>query len=314
MILKRRFDPRKVTLYVWQQLVVALLWSALVYVAYMALGLTFIAVPFGVLGVFGTALAIFLAFRNNTAFGRWGEASQAWAAIGAASRTFARLLVTFTDSHRHTPQYQAATAEAFKREMVYRHIAWVNALRMHLRGHLEDSLDELAPYLDRAELAELREKPAKPGHLLLTQGRRIYDAMAAGTLQGFDSFQLEGQLAALASQQAICERIKLIPVPRQYDYFTRLFVWVFILLTPLSLVATLARENGGYWLIPLSLLFAFVFAIVQRTGEVNEEPFENRITDVPLSAMCRAIERDVRATLGETNLPPQMEPKDGYLW
>jgi putative membrane protein len=67
-------------------------------------------------------------------------------------------------------------------------------------------------------------------------------------------------------------------------------------------------------LVPLTLLFAFVFAIVQRTGEVNEEPFENRITDVPLTALCRIIERDARAILGETDLPPRLEPKDGYLW
>jgi putative membrane protein len=183
---------------------------------------------------------------------------------------------------------------------------------MQLRGQLD--VDELAPYLDGTELVALRQAPGKAGTLLLTQGRRIYDAMATGILQGFDSFQLEGQLAALASQQAICERIKLIPVPRQYDYFTRLFVWAFIVLTPLSLVGTLVRENVGYLLVPLTLLFAFVFAIVQRTGEVNEEPFENRITDVPLSAICRIIERDARATLGEADLPPKLEPKDGYLW
>lgn len=64
----------------------------------------------------------------------------------------------------------------------------------------------------------------------------------------------------------------------------------------------------------VALVLAFVFAIVQRTGEVNEEPFENRITDVPLTALCRIIERDARATLGETGLPPRLEPKDGYLW
>ncbi len=312
MILKRNFDPRKVTTYVWPQLLAALAWSAAVYVAYVVLGLTAVSVPFGILGVLGTALALFLAFRNNTAFGRWGEASQAWAAITAASRTFARLIVTFTDAHRHTSQYQAGPAEAFKREMIYRHIAWVNALRMQLRGQMD--VNELAPYLDAAELAALRQAPSKAGALLLAQGRRIYDAMASGILQGFDSFQLEGQLAALASQQAVCERIKLIPVPRQYDYFTRLFVWFFIMLTPLSLAGTLARENVAYLLIPLTVIFAFVFAIVQRTGEVNEEPFENRITDVPLSAMCRGIERDVRETLGETALPPKLEPKDGYLW
>lgn len=125
---------------------------------------------------------------------------------------------------------------------------------------------------------------------------------------------MEGQLAALANQQAICERIKLMPAPRQYDYFTRLFVWIFILLTPLSLVGTLVREGVGLWLIPISLVIAFVFAIVQRTGEVNEDPFANQITDVPLSALCRIIERDVRATLGESDLPPLLAPQDGYLW
>ncbi len=312
MIVKRNFDPVKVTSYVWPQLVVALVWSSAVSLAYVGLGYTVVSAPFGALGILGTALAIFLGFRNSTAFGRWGEASQAWAAITAASRTFARLIVAFTDSHAHTPQYRAEPAEAFKREMIHRHLAWVNALRLQLRGQMD--VNELTPYLAKAEVAALRQAESKTGALLLTQGRRIYDAMAAGILQGFDSFQLEGQLAALASQQAICERIKMIPVPRQYDYFTRLFVWVFIVLTPLCLVGTLAREGVGFLLIPLTLLFAFVFAIVQRTGEVNEEPFENRITDVPLSAICRIIERDLRAALGETDLPARLEAKDGYLW
>lgn len=312
MILKRNFDPRKVTTYIWPQLLVALLWSTAVYIAYVMLGWNFVSAPFGVLGILGTALAIFLAFRNNTAFGRWGEASQAWTAITAASRTFARLIVTFTDAHAHTPQYKAEAAAAFKHEMIYRHLAWVHALRLQLRGQMD--VNELAPYLAEAEAAALRKVKSKTSVLLLTQGRRIYDAMAAGILQGFDSFQLEGQLAALSSQQAICERIKLIPVPRQYDYFTRLFVWTFIVLTPLCLVGTLVREGVGFLLAPLTLALAFVFAIVQRTGEVNEEPFENRITDVPLSALCRIIERDVRTTLGETDLPPLLEPKDGYLW
>ncbi|GIK72479.1 MAG: hypothetical protein BroJett021_14670 [Chloroflexota bacterium] len=312
MILKRNFDPRKVGVYVWPQLLVALLWSAAVYVAYVVLGWSLVAAPFGLLGILGTALALFLAFRNNMAFGRWGEASQAWAAITAASRTLARLIVTFTDSHAHTSPYNADAAAAFKRTMLYRHIAWVNALRMQLRGQMD--VDALAPYLDAAEVDALSEASNKPSALLMMQGRRIYEAMVAGTLQGFDSFQLEGQLAALANQQAICERIKLMPAPRQYDYFTRLFVWIFILLTPLSLVGTLVREGVGLWLIPISLVIAFVFAIVQRTGEVNEDPFANQITDVPLSALCRIIERDVRATLGESDLPPLLAPQDGYLW
>ena len=101
----------------------------------------------------------------------------------------------------------------------------------------------------------------------------------------------------------------------KYDYFTRLFVWLFIVLTPLSLVGTLVREGVGFLLIPLTLIFAFVFAIVQRTGEVNEEPFENRITDVPLSALCRTLERNLRELAGDVDkVPPPVEPVDGYLW
>ncbi|MBU6335206.1 MAG: hypothetical protein KGS47_12510, partial [Chloroflexi bacterium] len=60
----------------------------------------------------GIALSILLAPRTNTPFARWGEAAQSWAAISAASRVLGRLAVTFTDSHRHTPQYQEAAAEA----------------------------------------------------------------------------------------------------------------------------------------------------------------------------------------------------------
>jgi putative membrane protein len=76
----------------------------------------------------------------------------------------------------------------------------------------------------------------------------------------------------------------------------------------------LASDGAPWLLIPLTGLIAFLLTAIERTGTVNEEPFENRITDVPLSAACRQIERDLRATLGETDLPPKLEPKDGYLW
>jgi ion channel-forming bestrophin family protein len=312
MILKRTFDPRKVARYVWRDVVLAMVAAGGAYLAVTRLDLSWLALSFAPIGLLGTALSIFLAFRANTSFVRWGEAAQSWAAIGAASRTFGRLVVSFVDSHRHTPQYEAATAEAFQREMVYRQIAWANALRLHLRGQAD--LAALAPLLAPAEMAALARAPNGPTYLLLRQGQRIYDAMAAGTLQGFDSFQLEGQLAALASQQAICERIKAIPVPRQYDYFTRLFVRVFVVLLPFFLLKTLAADGAPWLVIPLSGVIAFLFTTIERTGAVNEDPFEGRITDVPLSAICRDIERDLRAMLGETALPPRLEPRDGYLF
>jgi putative membrane protein len=312
MIVKRNFDPRKVITYVWQEVTVALIVATAAYLAATLLGWSFVALSFAPIGLLGSALAIFLAFRANTSFVRWGEAAQSWTAITAASRVFGRLVVTFTDAHRHTPQYNAAVAEAFKRELIQRQIAWVNALRLELRG--QEDWQDVKPFLPTAEASILRQQPNKPLFLMQRQGQRIYDAMASGTLQGFDSFQMEGQLAALAAQQAICERIKAIPIPRQYDYFTRLFVRVFVALLPFFLLKTLAGDGVAWLVIPLSGIIAFLFTTIERTGAVNEDPFENRITDVPLTAICRVIERDLRATLGETDLPPILEPQDGYLF
>jgi putative membrane protein len=81
-------------------------------------------------------------------------------------------------------------------------------------------------------------KQNKPFALTILQGNRIYDAMRSGTLQGFDSFQLEGCLAQFSTLQAQCERIKHTPIPRQYTFFTRMFVWFFIITIPISLVET----------------------------------------------------------------------------
>jgi putative membrane protein len=312
MILKRNFDPRKVATYVWRELVLALLLSTGVYVLHVTLGLQQVTVPFGLLSLLGAALAIFLAFRNNTSFARWGEAAQLWYGIVNQCRILARLIVTFVDSHAHTPQYRAEAAEAFKREMAYRLMAWAHALRLQLRSIPE--WDELRPFLSTAEFDSVRQAQNKPNTLMRLMGQHIYAGMASGILQGFDSFQMEGALAQLSNLQAGCERLKAIPVPRQYDYFTRLFVVTFIVLTPFGLVRPLVAENVAPLLIPLSVLLAFVFTILERTGEVNEAPFENRITDVPLSAICRTIERDVRELLGETALPPVWQPRDGYLW
>lgn len=312
MIVKRNFDPRKVAAYVWRDVALALAVASAVYLAYAIAGIEAVGLSFAPIGLLGTALSIFLAFRANTSFARWGEAAQSWAAIGAASRTFARLVVTFADSHRHTPQHSAALAEPFKRELVYRQLAWANALRLQLRG--QPGWEELRPLLADEEFEALEGQPNKPAFLLRRQGQRIYDGMATGVLQGFDSFQLEGQLAALAAQQAVCERIKGLPVPRQYDYFTRLFVKVVVALLPFFLIRTLAADGAAWLVVPLAGLIALLFAAIERTGAVNEEPFENRITDVPLSAMCREIERDLRATLGEAALPPRLEPRDGYLF
>lgn len=313
MILKRTLNLRKAVPYVRDELVLATVTSVAVFTLYEVAQVKQVAIPNVLPAVLGTALAIFLGFRGSAAYARWGEAAQLWASITNTSRVFARLVITFVESHKHTPIYNESDARAYHREMLYRHLAWVNALRLQLRGQVDFA--DVQRFISPKEWAKLADIENKTSTLLVSQGHRIYDAMRTGTLQGFDSFQMEGCLALFSSYQAQCERIKAIPIPRQYTFFTRLFVWVFIAVLPFSFIQTFASVGMGWLVIPFSLLLAFVFGMVERTGAVNEEPFENRITDVPLTAYCTDIERDLREMLGEAELPPKPQPTaDGYLF
>ncbi len=64
--------------------------------------------------------------------------------------------------------------------------------------------------------------------------------------------------------------------------------------------------------IPLSVLVAGVFIIMEKTGVAVEAPFENRLTDVPMTDLCWQIERDLLAALAE-NTPPRPAYPDGYV-
>lgn len=311
MILKRNFNPLRVLHYVRAELLFAIAISSMVFLVYH-LNISTLMLPFSVSAILGSALAIFIAFRNNSAYSRWWEARSLWSGILNSSRVLARLLITFTDSHAHQPNYDKARSESFKKEMVYMMIAWVHSLRLHLRQ--QNDWHSLRPLLTDDAYEAVLKAHNKPNFLHLLAGRKIYDGMANGTLGGFDSFQMEGQLLALANFQAGSERIKNTPLLRQYDYFTRLFLYTFMLLLPFSLIKDFAAMGTVWMAIPVSVIISFVFAIIGKVGEVNENPFENKITDVPLTSICNTIERDLREMLGEEKLPEKVKPENGFLY
>jgi putative membrane protein len=315
MILKRTFHPLKVWSYIQNQTLFALFVAMAAWLLWAFTSNKALVLPFAPIAVVGSALAIFVAFRNNSAYARWWEARTLWGGIVNSSRVLARLVVTFADSHAHQSQYDKQRSEAFKTGLVYKQIAWVHALRLQLRG--QNDWHELESLLSPEEYAELLSKDHKANHLHLMMGRQIYAAMADGTLGGFDSFQMEGQLLALANYQGGAERIKNTPLPRQYDFFTRMFVLLFAFLLPFGLLgffSTPELDPYAWLIVPFSVIVSGMFIIMERTGAANEDPFENKVTDVALTAICNTIERNLREMLGEQELPKKMEPVDGYLF
>jgi len=312
MIVRRTFRPLKIIPYIWAEVTFTLVVAVSVYVLAAVRGQREVVLPFGPLGVLGTALAIFLGFRANQSYARWWEARGLWSSITSQCRILARQIISAADNAHALGKGGGAEAVAsFKRELVYRLIAFAHSLRLHLRGQ-EDPV-AVRPLLPPEELERLARAANRPNLLLQIQADRLKYGVRTEVLGQFDPIVIEPNLVALNNWQGGCERIKQTPMPRQYDFFTRLFLWVFFLLLPSSLIGLFGAGTASWPMIPLATLIALVYATVNRAGQVIEDPFENKLQDVPMSALCIAIERDLREQLGETELPPAAMAVDGFL-
>jgi putative membrane protein len=313
VIVKRSLKPARTLSYTWKELLFVGIVATAACVLRIERGEPLVALPFGPLGVLGTALAILLGFRNNTGYARWWEARTIWAQIASSSRSLARQLSSSIDSAGKLGKGGSAEAlAAYRREQLHRLIAFAHALRLQLRR--QDDWDRLAPLLPAADLARIRTAVNKPNAILQLLSDRVKDGVREEKLGQFDPVSLEPGLTALQTAQAGCEKIKGTPMLRQYEYFARWFLWTFLVLLPSSLLALFPADGSRWLTLPLSLAIGFVYAITAKTGQVTEDPFENRIHDVPMTSICNAIERDLRDQLGEAELPPATEPVEGYLY
>ena len=65
--------------------------------------------------------------------------------------------------------------------------------------------------------------------------------------------------------------------------------------------------------IPFTALIAWVYLVMELVGDYSENPFQGMANDIPMLSLCRVIEIDLREMLGETDLPPNIEAKNGVL-
>ena len=109
----------------------------------------------------GGALAIFLGFRNSSAYDRWWEARKIWGEIVNRSRSLAVQLLTYPisddDNDEHLKQWQ--------KSMIYRHIGWIYSLKLHL--HVQPQDIENSKWLTNDDKKTLKDKSNVPAQILL---------------------------------------------------------------------------------------------------------------------------------------------------
>jgi len=260
-------------------------------------------IPFSLIGL---ALAIFIGFRNSASYDRYWEGRKLWGELILMCRSLTRQIFTFVSSeHEHSPNWPPFEHGDLRTVMVYRIIAFAHSLRHHLRD--SDPLDELREYLAEDEAVKLKLAHSKPLFLLQCMAYDLRRCIVNKQVQDYFAASMDGTITSLSTVLAGCERIKNTPIPFTYNLLLHRTAYLYCFLLPFGLV-----DSIGFMTPFVVGIVSFTFFGLDALGDEIEEPFGLLPNDLALSSMCRTIERDLRAALGEGDLPEPLDPVD-YL-
>ena len=307
MIALKKAKIRTLVLYVGRPLLFMIAWDFLIVCGYMVMHWEWLGSNYVPLALYGTAISIIVGFRNNYAYGRWWEARTLWGAIVNRSRTFGRQVMNTLSPRAEGGAPEALEVGEVQRRLVYYQIAFVHALRQQLRGL--DPVAEISGIISADEQAELRREKNVSLTIQRKMGDLLRQARRREWINEWEWQALDQSVSSLMDSQGGAERIKNTPLPKQYDFFPTLFVQIYCLMLPVGMVTNLG------WFTPIgSTVVGFMFLALDKIGRDLEDPFNNGIYDVPLTAICKTIEINLRQLLGETELPEAEKPIDDVLW
>ena len=296
-----------------------------------------ISIPFLPLSTIGIAVAFYIGFKNNASYDRFWEGRKIWGGIVNYSRTWGNQVMCFVTNHRAKGNISDAALYEIKKTLIYRHIAYINALRNRLRQPSSFSLkqhravsrltpdnierkhwdEEVGTFLSDNEYDYAIARVNPPTQLVRLQGDHLKELMEEhGLIDDFRHMEMMRVLEEFYTLQGKAERIKNTPFPRQYAFFSKVFTWIFVLLLPFGMVGEFNKAGHDLiWLtVPFCVLISWIFYTMELVGDNSEDPFENFINDVPMTALCRTIERDLKDMLGETKLPEGIKPMHDVLY
>jgi putative membrane protein len=252
--------------------------------------------PLAIPTFLGTAISIILSFKLSQSYDRWWEARKIWGSIVNDSRTLILQLQSFAAK---------GTTEIVKK-IAYRQIAWCYSLGKSLREL--DPLESMDKYLNEEDLKSLDGHRNKPLGILLLNTADIRQLRDDDHLEIFTHVQLNNTMVSLTNSMGMAERIKSTVFPVTYRLFLHMIIYVFIITLSISL-----RDIAGYFEIPLLLIIACFFFLVESTATYLQDPFSNKPTDTAMTAIATTIEINIKQLLNETDIPTPHLPDDYFL-
>jgi len=84
------------------------------------------------ISIIGTAVAFYIGFKNNSAYDRLWEARKIWGAIINSSRMWGASVRGFVGNQFTIEDVGKEELQSIHQKLIYRHIAWLYALRSQL--------------------------------------------------------------------------------------------------------------------------------------------------------------------------------------
>jgi putative membrane protein len=243
------------------------------------------ATPFTLVGV---ALALFLGFRNSSAYDRWWEGRKLWGALVNTMRTLARQALTMTGD------------AGGKRDFLNLLVAFTYAMRDQLRG---DTFARSAELLPPALADEVDRARYKPFIILRGMGEWVSERYKEGAFGEITMSAIDRNLVELSNILGGCERIASTPVPFGYSVMIHRVVYFYCALLPFGLVDSIE------WMTPaVAILMAYSFIALDSLAAELEMPFNRDENDLALDAISLNIELSIREMSGEVLEKKPLQP------
>lgn len=288
-----------------------------------------ISLPWQPVSIIGIAVAFYLGFKNNSSYDRTWEARKIWGGIVNNSRSFGAAVISFV---------QGENAATIQKELIYRHIAWLTALRYQLRlsrewEHNEDRIkglysptvcedyyhrlnDELIKFIDKEEIELADSKANAATQIIAKQAQRLQELRDQNYFEDFRHMEFHSLIRSFYDDQGKSERIKNFPFPRQYASTALWLTMIFSFLLPFALLNIFNESDNIIFLAVcpiISGLLIWVYFLMEKIGDYSENPFEGTYNDVPITTIARGIEIDLREMINDQNIPPPFNSDNGFL-
>ena len=298
MLLTNRVRLNRILINTWKVDIILIISCTVTYWAHHVFISKHVNVPTILPMVLGTAIAFFIGFNNNQAYDRWWEARKIWGAMVNDSRSWARDILSYTNTNEWISEVELADLQ---KGMIYRHIAFLYALKESMRE--TNDATTYRRYLSSAEWDMISSQSNKANAIMQLQSQQLRVLYVNASIDGFLFLQLDNLIVKFTDVMGMSERIKNTVFPTTYSYLTKLFIWLFVVSFEL-----VTADSMGIWSIFISWLVGFVFVSTQINGMSLVNPFGNVDVSIPLNQIIRTIEINLLQMMNEENIPEPIKP------